>query len=341
MGKYKYYDQNLISEIVYYIKGQHLDKAYQKVEEYIERYPKDRLGQLYKAEILSLSGQHEEAAELADYIMSLGAFHDVKSKVTAYTVYGNILHAIGRDRESIAAYRTAIDTETFGAPMHPVKAKAGLINVYINQNRLDDALKEIASAMESNIYVFDLQIAVIYSRQGKYLEAIEVLDKLGEKERNSNTANRVYGQCYFNLGEYDKAIKHYKRVVTLKAANYTKILPDLIDCYMRKGEKEVAYQYAKQAYDLGIETDTIVSLMDTNRPTKDVKKELVKHLALFGIPDLGPGHKFKVSFLNNFKSEPIKDDEDTPMDTNEETGPKKVRKPLTPKEKFILKYGYR
>ena len=75
----------------------------------------------------------------------------------------------------------------------------------------DDALKEIADAMESNIYVFDIQIAVIYSRQGKYLEAIEILDKLGEKERNSNTANRVYGQCYFNLGEYDKALEEFTK----------------------------------------------------------------------------------------------------------------------------------
>jgi tetratricopeptide (TPR) repeat protein len=182
--------------------------------------------------------------------------------VLAYAGLGNAYYRYGEWDKATEYYNKALAREDL---ILKKVGKKGLEGVYHSRARnynqfqrtFHDAVSDYKKELELNPESLDAlgHIAMISVISGDYKGGLETCNKaidLIEVRKKSGEAAYIYryrAQCYYGLGEYDKAIPDFE-----KAKSYTKgeIYRRTGFCYLKMGETEKA----KEAFEKGIADTT-------------------------------------------------------------------------------------
>ena len=178
--------------------------------------------------------------------------------VLAYAGLGNAYYRYGEWDKATEYYNKALAREDL---ILKKVGEKGLKGVYHSRARnynqfqrtFHDAVSDYKKELELNPESLDAlgHIAMISVLSGDYKRGLETCNKaihLIEVREKSGEAAYIYsyrGQCYYGLGEYDKAIPDFE-----KAKSYTKgeIYRRTGFCYLKMGETEKA----KETFEKGI-----------------------------------------------------------------------------------------
>ncbi len=103
-----------------------------------------------------------------------------------------------------------------------------LSDIYINQNKIEDAkllLEEVYYKFPSDTKIIN-KLATIYEKAGNPYAALELYETLSEKENLEATIKAA--KLYEKLGEKDKALKYYKKALSIDKGKYKTWLEDKI-----------------------------------------------------------------------------------------------------------------
>ena len=124
--------------------------------------------------------------------------------------------------------------------------------------------KAYAFEREAYNYYYEIDLKTPLSDEERWEKPLELFQK-ALKIKSTPTALFYIGNCYFNLGDYDNAIKTYNKFVD-KYRNETVILPlvyqKLASAYIKKGENDEAVRTlnALAEFKNGTFKDTALSL---------------------------------------------------------------------------------
>jgi tetratricopeptide (TPR) repeat protein len=133
-----------------------------------------------------------------------------------YDSYGELLLKMGEYEASLEQYRKAIKHDSnFVASYIGMASNLVYISDYYEARLLMERFYNKArnDAEKRRALIFT---AISYVDEGKYKDAIEVLEKLAKKSKENNddvalaTSNGIISAIYFDLEKYDKAISYYK-----------------------------------------------------------------------------------------------------------------------------------
>ena len=242
-----YYDNSRLNEIDYQLDSGNPSKALVLSDEYIEEYPSDILGPLYKARALVEMGETDNIEELLGDVF-IEYTRDVRAMIMGYTQLGNIYVECDKQDEAIEAFESAISLEDVRNGFLSLKARSGLINLYIKNKELDKALELIDNTNALSENTFKPKRAYVYYLQGKYKDALQVLDECKETKKSTaeQFVNYLYGRCYFSLEQFDKSEEYLKKCLNIKNIIYYKACYYLSGVYVQTNRLEMALNYANQ-----------------------------------------------------------------------------------------------
>ncbi|MDR7373003.1 tetratricopeptide repeat protein [Flavobacterium aquidurense] len=174
-------------------------------------------------------------------------------------------------------------------------------NNYDNRNSIlyfKKAIKLKSSAWRKRIAINNL--VVVYMAQKKYKESITLLEILASKKdiskyKNINNNDHAYvidnlGYCYYNLGNYEKALKYYYEGLNIRLRPNTQYGLSVsyrhLSSFFAKSNPQLAKAYALKAYKTDLENnflsgqagslDLIIKSSDGN----DLKNYSLKYIQI-------------------------------------------------------------
>jgi tetratricopeptide (TPR) repeat protein len=220
--------------------GNVLDQAIAEFEKIVAMTPKsveDRmvLGQLYtvkhepkKAEdqfkiaqaiepdseevVLNLARLYAESGDLAHAAKVIEAVPVTDRSAKMEAALGATYDQLKQPKEAIAAYQRATDMEP-----GDVRTMDALAQALLNDNQLDEALKEYKQISEADTEDTGALVhaSEIERRQGKFEEALATIRKALKKDPSSLEAGYNEGLLLDVLGRYDEAAEVYEKMVEL------------------------------------------------------------------------------------------------------------------------------
>lgn len=182
-------------------------------------------------------GRFEEAIFV--YKKSIELFRDEKNKAIAWNRLGNVYLRIGNDDRAISAYRMADQLDAENGVSEPSSGdllpefesyNAHVWNevgrIYYNKNIYDKAIEAYQKAIhiDPGLGWSYSNLALAFSHQGRYAEAIPLYNKSIELFRNDRDKalcwNRL-GDTYRHLNDRDNALAAYEMAVGLDPDNNT------------------------------------------------------------------------------------------------------------------------
>ncbi len=159
---------------------------------------------------------------------------------------GNVYFEQQRFDEAIKEYMIAIKLK----PDSP-EAHNSLGLVYFDQQRFEDAIKEymIAIKLKPDSSEAHNNLGLVYFEQQKFEEAIKEYMTVIKLKPNSPAAYYNIGNLYSTLGKFDEAIKEYMIALRLKP-NYAEAHYNLGVTYLKKGLSQKAEEEFKTALQL-------------------------------------------------------------------------------------------
>jgi tetratricopeptide (TPR) repeat protein len=201
----------------------------------------------------------------------------------AYAGLGNACDRYGKFLEAVKWYNTALENQD------TIKAKWGkeaLAAIYYSRGRAyhrvenPQVIADYKTTLElnPNCEMTLSHLPSIYKSIGRYDDAIELYNRCVKlKEQKSVLGLFDFhawdgrGECYYKLGEYDKAIQDFNKTIE---AGKRPILPALLylgKTYLAMGEDDKAGQYFGKV--IGVSSDAIEKLRKGERvwlyPTED------------------------------------------------------------------------
>ena len=243
----QFYDNNLLNEIEYQLDTGNPSKALVLSDEYLIDYPADVLGPLYKARALVDLGRADELGDLTDETAFLYA-HDTRAAIMGFTQLANIYASCGEQDKAIDLYNKAINLENDTNDFLSLKARSGLVNLYVKNKDFETALDIINDTQNKSDDTFITKKAYIYFLQGKYNDALELLKttKTEKKSYEEQFSNYLHGRCYFALGKFDLADNYFKKCLVNKNILYYKAIYYLSGVCSATNHLEKALDYANQ-----------------------------------------------------------------------------------------------
>jgi tetratricopeptide (TPR) repeat protein len=272
--------------------GNVLDQAIAEYEKIVSLEPKsveDRmvLGQLYivkhdqkKAEeqfktaqaidpdaeevVLNLARLYAESGDIdhAAKVIEAVPVADRTAKMEA--ALGASYDQLKRTKDAIAAYQRATDMEP-----GDVRTQGALAQALLNDNQLDQALKQFKELSEADPEDADnfIHIGEILRRQGKYEDALVSIRKARKKAPESLEAGYNEGLLLDVLGRYDEAAQVYEKMVDLTShangaytaeekSNRAIFLERLGTIYHEQNKTDQAIAVYQKMIDMGGETAT-------------------------------------------------------------------------------------
>ena len=242
----KYYDNTIVKDIELNITNKNYSKALYIAEQYVEDYPEDRLGPVYKARAMALTGNLEDAREMFENAIS-SKLHDRSSYLIAYTWYGLTLLSLNYQEEGKEKLLTAISIEDNHVDGLAVKARLTLCNLYVEEGEFDKALEiiNIETIDKNMIYT---KRSYIYLMMGDYEQAIKYGKKVRnlKSDKNQQMNNYNIGKAYYCLRDYEQAKMYLSRCLTTKTRHYYSALSVLGRISYYTKDYDMAYNYANQ-----------------------------------------------------------------------------------------------
>ena len=144
----------------------------------------------------------------AKEIMDVSAY-DSKATTEARAAYERAMKAVS-DNDAEAA----IGEFTHALSLYPqyLRALNDLGSLYLKFNRLDDAVSTFSQSISLNSghYFARLNLGIAYNRQGKYGEAINVLDKLTREQPSLSQARMQLADALLSSRQTDASIEQLR-----------------------------------------------------------------------------------------------------------------------------------
>ena len=262
-----YYNNAIVDEIDYLIKTGNPVRALEGAEKYIEDYPLDAIGPIYKARAMVSYGKIDEGIALANEQIASIRFHEDSARIIGYTWYGWTLYGAGLYDKAIEAFEKAISYENIANNMFSYKARNGVVKTYLMQQEFEKVISFVDSDPKNNSgdYIL-LKKGYALINLNKYHDALVVLNKV--RQRDSNIAqqlNYYKGKCYFNLKNYDEALIFLSRSMVEKNIKYYGACMMIARIKYLQGEMQEATRYAEVASNAKeFEVDAILLLFKIN-----------------------------------------------------------------------------
>lgn len=104
------------------------------------------------------------------------------------------------------------------------------------------SLKKAEGVVVSEEIEEELERGNKFFDEGKYEEAVEVYEKILEKNPDVYVINKNIGNCYFKQENYEKAEEYYQRVLE-KSPSDSKTMLAIGNCYANRNENEKALEW--------------------------------------------------------------------------------------------------
>jgi tetratricopeptide (TPR) repeat protein len=133
---------------------------------------------------------------------------------------------------------------------HPksVTGYLALGNLYLNQGKPEEALKEFkkALALKKNEALVNFNMGIAYMQLEKFDEAIKLMEPLSKNSPYNYEAQYYTGAAYYMKGDYAKAVEKFKQAVM-----YNNGAADghlfLAKAYYKKGDRKMAEEHLNKA----------------------------------------------------------------------------------------------
>jgi len=174
-----------------------------------------------------------------------------KYQPPAMYYYSHIAYNEGNYETALKGFMSLKDDDVF-KPVVPYY----VTHIYYMQKRYDELLKIAPKLLETSTPKRQPEIARLigeaFFRTGKYKESIPYLEKYYKMSGQAVSATNRYqmAYAYYNIGEYEKAVKYFQAVTDVEGdmaqnANY-----HLGMCYVRTNKKAYALDAFREAYKL-------------------------------------------------------------------------------------------
>ena len=210
-----------------------------------------------KASFLSAPSLFEKSLALTDRALAVRP-----DDADAHVQRGDTLLAMGRPDEAIAELKEGLRLQPDRATAHGSLARA----YWIGKGRVDDAIREFEETLRLNPQggYTHLQLALLYSLRGEYdaaeriaRQAVELQDRImsGTTGLILVGAHSRLGYALYRKGEYDEAIREYRRELDLltvsdhllRERTTIEIHQKLAAAYRRKADITTAEHHESQA----------------------------------------------------------------------------------------------
>src|SRR5579859_5595557 len=209
--------------------------------------------------VVNLAYLYNEEGDTKKAVEVLQSLPDSQRSTKLYAVLGYTFEQQHEFKPAINAYRSAIDLDKDN-----LDAERGLANSLLGDNQIDAALeqyKQVADADPQDAQAY-LRMSEIYRRQGKFSDAMATIKKADALVQDS--LEIPYNEALINeaQGKYDEAIqllqglvdKDQKPVATLNSSernNRSVFLERLGSIYRETGKNQLAIDTFRRMFELG------------------------------------------------------------------------------------------
>ena len=201
-------------------------------------------------EVIVLNVTHSKLKIPAFYTIIPGAHFRERAVGTGVGMFSAKLIAEGGDPEWALAVLKKIDRLL--PDKYYVKFFLGLSHLSLNEpakalSCLEEALK--LGPKQEDIPSIYSYMGVCLKDQGRYADAIKVLEKAAQYDSERTDVHNLLGFCYFKLKDHEKAIESFRNVLKLdptSAIDYANIASN----YRDMGQREMAIRHYKLALEL-------------------------------------------------------------------------------------------
>ena len=177
--------------------------CYQKI---IDLSPNHIDAYINKAEMLYHSGKLKESLNIYQQIFKIDSANE-----DTYIKYGNVLNKLGKVDEAISAYQKSIE-------INPENSGAykNLGYIYNNQGEFEEGIKCLRKSVEVNVdYEVYINLAISYSKNKEYKQAVLFFDKAIKLDPNKAEAYVHKAYFYQSVKEIDKAITLFTKALEI------------------------------------------------------------------------------------------------------------------------------
>ncbi|KXU38170.1 hypothetical protein AXE65_02480 [Ventosimonas gracilis] len=225
----------------------------QSLDILLKKYPENTQVILSKAQLLSQSGETEQALQL------LSEQHSKKNSHTAVLLHSHLLQTLSRRSEALDLLSQALKQSPSDLRLRFARAK-----LLLEENRLpeahDDLIHLLAQSPEDDSLRY--MLAQIYLEQQAWQEAIAYLEELIERENYLDAAHFSLGRAFAAQGDSERALTEYAQVAD--SDYYLSAQFQSTDILLAQGRAEEAQQrlaglrenlseYRPQLYQMEIE----------------------------------------------------------------------------------------
>ncbi len=231
-----------------YLKNNKLDKAMLLAEAWQKKYPKETKGFNLEASIHQYN-KNFEAADLA----SQKSLKIDSSDTSSLFYFANRLDNNGDFKGALKNLEIILSKDTLYLPA------ASLYLVIAKNNELTaDALAtldELVHHHQDNPLIKVLYASALFI-ENDYKKVITLLDQKTLADINNSQYWKLLGKSYFKSGDYEGALKVYKKWIKNQPLNFN-AQAELVGFYHLTGAYEEALETARKAYENNKENDRI------------------------------------------------------------------------------------
>ncbi len=254
---------DLEEKIQYYYKMKHRDSMVMAANELLPLLAADsfavRRGNalVQKGIAFDIMGQYDSASYCLYQALRIGEVEENQDLITqALSNIGILYFNLGRSEEAITAYKRWLHiSRQQNDSMGVARALNNMGNTYMTVDHEPDKavpfFKECVAVsqkigFEQAWFVASINLAECLVTLDRAFEAQKIIDEVNRKGGNDYYADYTQALIYRKLGEYDKAIAIYERIMKLKVNTrelHLSLMNELAQLYEEKGDLRRALDY--------------------------------------------------------------------------------------------------
>ena len=167
-------------------------------------------------------------------------------------VVAALYEGLGRTKDAVRCWQQVLELDPSLGPT----AHAAIGSIAYQGGQLDTAAEHFRLAMQQDrqATAYPVRLAEVLIQQGRFQEAVELLEGLLKTRPRLMTASVLLGQAYLRLNEYDKARQHLETGVEM-GPDYTSAYFGLATACARLGDDEKSKEYLQKFKELQAQWD--------------------------------------------------------------------------------------
>ncbi|POG62041.1 hypothetical protein GLOIN_2v1846730 [Rhizophagus irregularis DAOM 181602=DAOM 197198] len=237
--------QNIIKEI----NEKHYEKAESLCKEFLNFFPKSYSSRCILAYIYRCLNNYEQAHLYLEEAIDLN-----HKKPVAYFICGEIYFRQNRYNEAIDNLKKSLEYKAKLTNLYTILGNSYLLrNFLVNDYTTAEENYNIALKNDPSNYLCLKNCAYSYEKQGFYLNALVILDRLLNINKKDSLILCYYGEILYNMKQYSKAILYFTKANIIDPENIHNL-----------NKRAIAY-YIIQEYDkVLLDLDKIMQLDPLN-----------------------------------------------------------------------------